>query len=82
MLQYKRQLILQYKILMQYSWHEMKGSGHEAGGRVVCQDLIVRAGKDMACTVCVEQGKNMSAAGKPVTLPGSHQIDTGNLMEG
>ncbi|MGD9225297.1 MAG: nuclear transport factor 2 family protein [Desulfobacterales bacterium] len=38
------------------------------GGRVTCQALIVRAGKDLGYTVCVEKGENMTAAGKPVEV--------------
>jgi len=45
-----------------------KEAGMKLGGRVVCKDLIVRAGKDLAYTVCVEHGEHMSAAGKPVIV--------------
>jgi ketosteroid isomerase-like protein len=45
-----------------------KEAGMKLGGRVVCRDLIVHAGKDLGYTVCVEQGENMSADGKPVVV--------------
>ena len=45
-----------------------KEAGMKFGGRVVCMELIVQAGKDMGYTVCVEQGENMSTDGKPVTV--------------
>jgi len=45
-----------------------KEAGMKLGGRVVCKDLIVRAGKDFAYTVCVEAGENMSADGKSVKV--------------
>lgn len=38
------------------------------GGKVVCKDLLVRAGTDMAYTTCTEEGENMSADGKPVIV--------------
>lgn len=38
------------------------------GGKVVCKELLVRAGTDMGYTVCVEEGENMSAEGKPVVV--------------
>ena len=45
-----------------------KEAGMKLGGRVVCKDLIVQAGSDIGYTVCVEQGENMSADGKPVKV--------------
>jgi len=45
-----------------------KEAGMKLGGRVVCTDLIVQVGADMGYTVCVEEGQNMSAEGKPVTV--------------
>lgn len=36
------------------------------GGRVSYKNLIVQTGRDLAYTVCVEIGENMTAAGKPV----------------
>jgi ketosteroid isomerase-like protein len=38
------------------------------GGRVVAKDIIAIAGNDMGYIVCVEEGENMSAAGKPVRV--------------
>lgn len=45
-----------------------KEAGMKLGGRVVCKDPVVYAGRDLGYTVCVEEGENMSAAGKPVTV--------------
>jgi ketosteroid isomerase-like protein len=45
-----------------------KEAGMKLGGHVVCKDLLVRAGTSMGYTVCVEQGENMSADGKPVVV--------------
>ncbi|MBW8782994.1 MAG: nuclear transport factor 2 family protein [Verrucomicrobia bacterium] len=45
-----------------------KEAGMKLGGRVACSDVIVRVGGDMGYTVCVEQGENMSADGKPVAV--------------
>ena len=42
-------------------------AGMKIGGRVVCKDLIVRSGKDLGYTACVEQGENI-ADGKPVMV--------------
>ena len=38
------------------------------GGKIVCKDLHIYAGTDMGYTVCVEEGENMSAEGKPVSV--------------
>lgn len=38
------------------------------GGRVVCMDLAVRVEGAMGYAVCVEQGENMVANGKPVAV--------------
>ncbi|HVU25673.1 MAG TPA: nuclear transport factor 2 family protein [Opitutus sp.] len=43
-------------------------SGLKLGGRVLCKDLLVRVGGDMAYTVGVEEGENMTADGKPVAV--------------
>lgn len=45
-----------------------KEAGMKFGGRIVCKDLHIYAGTDMGYTVCVEQGENMSAEGKPVVV--------------
>ena len=45
-----------------------KESGMKLGGRVMVKDVMVHAGSDLGYTVCVEQGENMSAAGKPVRV--------------
>lgn len=45
-----------------------KEGAMKLGGTVVCKDLIVRAGKEMGYTACVEEGMNMSADGKPVVV--------------
>lgn len=38
------------------------------GGQVDCKDVIVHAGGDMGYSVCIEEGHNMSADGKPVVV--------------
>ncbi len=38
------------------------------GGRVVCKDLRITVGSDLGYAVCVEEGENMSADGKPVMV--------------
>ncbi|CAN5505786.1 hypothetical protein BH10BAC5_BH10BAC5_15900 [soil metagenome] len=38
------------------------------GGKVVCKDLLIYAGNEMGYTVCVEEGENMDAGGKPVVV--------------
>ena len=45
-----------------------KEADMKLGGKVVCNDLVVHAGTDMGYTVCVEEGENMSAAGKSVKV--------------
>jgi len=45
-----------------------KEAAMKLGGKVVCKDLLVYAGTDMGYTVCVEEGENMSAEGKPVLV--------------
>lgn len=45
-----------------------KEAAMKLGGKVVCKDLLVHAGTDMGYTVCVEEGENMSADGKPVIV--------------
>jgi ketosteroid isomerase-like protein len=45
-----------------------KEAGMKLGGRVVCQNLIAHAGKDLGYAVCTEHGENMSAAGTPVSV--------------
>jgi len=45
-----------------------KEANMKLGGRVVCQDVIVRAGTDMGYAVCVEEGENMTADGRPVKV--------------
>jgi ketosteroid isomerase-like protein len=45
-----------------------KEAGMKLGGHVICKDLLVRAAFEMGYTVCVEQGENMSADGKPVMV--------------
>lgn len=45
-----------------------KEAAMKLGGRITCKNLIVHAGRDIAYTVCVEVGENMSAAGKPVEV--------------
>jgi ketosteroid isomerase-like protein len=45
-----------------------KEAGMKLGGKVVCKDVHVYAGTDMGYTVCVEEGENMSADGKPVKV--------------
>ena len=45
-----------------------KEAGMKLGGKIVCKDLHIYAGTDMGYTVCVEEGENMSAEGKPVTV--------------
>ena len=38
------------------------------GGKVNCKDLLVFAGKDIGYTVCVEEGENIDAEGKPIII--------------
>ena len=45
-----------------------KEAAMKLGGLITCKNLIVHAGRDIAYTVCVEIGENMSAAGKPVEV--------------
>ena len=45
-----------------------KEAAMKLGGRITCKNLIVQTGRDLAYTVCVEQGENMTAAGKPVQV--------------
>jgi ketosteroid isomerase-like protein len=45
-----------------------KEAAMKLGGRVVCKDVVVQAGSDLGYTVCVEEGENMSADGKPVVV--------------
>lgn len=45
-----------------------KEAAMKLGGKVVCKDLHIFAGTDMGYTVCVEEGENMSADGKPVVV--------------
>lgn len=37
-------------------------------GRVVCQDLVAFAGKDLGYTICVERGEGLSVDGNPVIV--------------
>ena len=46
----------------------LKEGAMKLGGKVVCKNLIVRAGKDFGYTACTEEGLNMSADGKPVVV--------------
>ncbi len=43
-------------------------AGMKFGGKIICKDLHVYAGKEMGYTVCVEEGEQMSADGKPVVV--------------
>lgn len=45
-----------------------KEAGMYLGGIVVCKDVHVYAGTDIGYTVCIEEGENMSAEGKPVMV--------------
>ncbi|MFM7216963.1 MAG: YybH family protein, partial [Bacteroidota bacterium] len=45
-----------------------KEGAMKLGGKVVCKNLIVRAGKEMGYTACIEEGENMSAEGQPVVV--------------
>ena len=45
-----------------------KEAGMKFGGRIVCKDLHIYTGTDMGYTVCIEEGENMSAEGKPVLV--------------
>jgi len=45
-----------------------KEAGMKLGGKVVCKDLHIYAGTDMGYTICIEEGENMSAEGKPVKV--------------
>lgn len=45
-----------------------KEAGMKLGGKITCKDVHSYTGTDMGYVVCVEEGKNMSADGKPVTV--------------
>ena len=45
-----------------------KDADMKLGGKVICKELLVHAGTDMGYTVCIEEGENMSAEGKPVPV--------------
>jgi len=45
-----------------------KEAGLKLGGHVVYKELLVEVGTDMGYAVCVEEGENMSADGKPVVV--------------
>jgi len=45
-----------------------KEAAMKLGGKVIYKDLLVTAGTDMGYTVCVEEGENMNADGKPVVV--------------
>jgi len=45
-----------------------KEAAMKLGGKIVCKDLHVFAGTEMGFTVCIEEGENMSADGKPVKV--------------
>jgi ketosteroid isomerase-like protein len=43
-------------------------AGLKFGGRVVCKDVLVHVEGDTGYTIGIEEGENMSAEGKPVTV--------------
>ncbi len=43
-------------------------AGLKLGGKVVCEDLLIRVSNEMAYTTCVERGENMDADGVPVEV--------------
>ena len=45
-----------------------KEAGMKLGGKITCKDVHIFAGTDMGYVVCVEEGENMSADGKPVMV--------------
>jgi ketosteroid isomerase-like protein len=45
-----------------------KEASMKLGGKVTCKELLVHAGTDMGYTICIEEGENMSADGKPVLV--------------
>ncbi len=45
-----------------------KEAAMKFGGKIIYKDLHIYAGTDMGYTVCIEEGENMSAEGKPVTV--------------
>ena len=45
-----------------------KEAAMKLGGKIVCKDLHIYAGTDMGYTICVEEGENMGADGKPVLV--------------
>lgn len=45
-----------------------KEAAMKLGGKIVCKDLHIYTGTDMGFTVCVEEGENMSADGKPTLV--------------
>lgn len=46
----------------------IKEAAMKFGGKIVYKDLHIYSGTDMGYTVCIEEGENMSAEGKPVTV--------------
>ena len=56
-----------------------KEGAMKLGGKIVCKDLHLYAGSDLGYTVCVEEGENMSADGKPVVV--SHRATNIFRME-
>jgi ketosteroid isomerase-like protein len=48
-----------------------KVAAMKLGGKISCKELHIYAGTDMGYTVCIEEGENMNAEGKPV--PVSHR---------
>lgn len=45
-----------------------KEAGMKLGGKITCKDVHSYVGTDMGYVVCVEEGENMSAEGKPVVV--------------
>ncbi len=45
-----------------------KEAAMKLGGTIACKDVHVFAGTNLGYTVCIEEGENMSADGKPVKV--------------
>ncbi len=45
-----------------------KNAAMKLGGKIVCKDLYLYPGKEIAYTVCVEEGENINAEGKIVKV--------------
>jgi ketosteroid isomerase-like protein len=57
----------------QTGWDAVRGEFErearmKLGGRIVCEDRLIRATEDMGYVLCVEVGENMTEDGKPIAV--------------